>query len=78
MLIDGAVIMVIGTGTVFAFLGILVCMISLIAFLVNLFPSANTETIAAGIGKLSHDNFKVEEIAIAIAVAKAFSEGEQQ
>lgn len=78
MLIDGAIIMVIGTGTVFAFLGMLVCMISLIAFLVNLLPTTNTNAIATGVGKLSSDNFKGEEIAIAIAIAKAFAEGEQQ
>ncbi len=78
MLIDGAIIMVIGTGTVFAFLGILVCMISLMTLLVKRFPSTNPQAIATGIGKLSCDNFKAEKVAIAIAIAKAFAEGEQQ
>lgn len=76
MLIDGAIIMVIGTGTVFAFLGIMVCMITLMAYLVNRFPSTNPQTVAANTGRLSCDNFKAEKIAIAIAVAKAFAEGE--
>lgn len=76
MLIDGAIIMVIGTGTVFTFLGIMVCMITLMTYLVNRFPSTNPQTVAANTGRLACDNFKAEKIAIAIAVAKAFAEGE--
>ena len=75
MLIDGSVIMLIGMGTVFSFLGILVLLIHLMTFLIKKLPVAG---LASPASNTLQDIPKAEQIAVVIAAARAFAEGEKR
>jgi len=75
MLFDGAVVMLIGTGTVFSFLIIMVLMIYLMAYLVRNLSNSAAEL---AVGKKSPDNLDTEKVAVVIAAARAFGKGAQE
>lgn len=78
MLIDGTIVMVIGMGTVCLFLCIMVAMMHAMAFLMRNNSKAIHEfAVAGGVAGSNHDLSHNEEIAVAIAAAKAFAERKQ-
>lgn len=71
MLIDGFVVMVIGMGTVFLFLTVMIFMMHTVSIFLKPLPGEiSAETAVLNNCEDSHD----EEIAVAIAVARAFAE----
>ena len=74
MLIDGVVIMAIGMGTVFIFLGIMVAMVEMIAFFMRATPANVTETTGAGV--LHSEVSSSEEIAVILAAVRDYTQGE--
>ncbi len=74
MLIDGVVIMAIGMGTVFIFLGIMVAMVEMIAFFMRSTPLNVSETTATGV--LHSEVSSSEEIAVILAAVRDYTQGE--
>ncbi len=71
MLIDGFIIMVIGMGTVFLFLSVMILMMHTVAGFFKAMPGEfSAETAVLDSCEVSQD----EEIAVAIAAARAFAE----
>ena len=71
MLIDGLIIMVIGMGTVFLFLTVMIFMMQTVSRFFKPLPGESSAETAV------LDNFEVsqdEETAVAIAAARAFAE----
>ncbi|MDD3147308.1 MAG: OadG family protein [Candidatus Riflebacteria bacterium] len=76
MLIDGTVVMAIGMGVVFSFLGVMVAMMNLIAFLMK--PYSQMAPVKdAAVTFSAGENNPSEELAVVIAAARAFSERKQ-
>lgn len=74
MFAEGLGLMAAGMGMVFAFLILLVLVMKASARLFSHFPDSPDRLITnprAGTGKVSHKNLDLEEIAAAIAAAKA-------
>lgn len=78
MLIDGTVVMVIGMGTVFSFLGIMVALMHLMAIVMKHFPGQTPIQVTPTRPSVSADSRQAEEIAVVIAAARAYAEGKQQ
>ena len=77
MLIDGSIIMAIGMGTVFSFLGIMVAMMQAIACLMK-----NSTHVTTQPADLNHDlsereKIHSEELAVVLAAARAYAEGDR-
>lgn len=69
MLIDGVIIALIGMGTVFIFLTLIVVLMEIIARIIQCFPDPYTDLYAQSPSRIIPD-----EIVVAIAAAKAFSQ----
>lgn len=70
MIVDGVVVMVIGMGTVFTFLGIMVALMHLMAEVMK-----RVSVVAPADSGCSRNS---EELAVVIAAARAYAEGKQK
>lgn len=79
MLVDGTIVMVIGMGSVFIFLLIMVALIRVMTRIMKLFPGQSPVlATAAGFSANPGSSNTTEELAVVIAAAKAFAAGEQK
>ncbi len=76
MLIDGSIIMAIGMGTVFSFLGTMVAMMQVIARIMKKSPHTLRENVLNR-GFSDSEKNHAEELAVVIAAARAYAEGDQ-
>ncbi|GEM_PF-1572208 len=76
MLIDGSIIMVVGMGTVFLFLCIMVVMLQAIAYIMK-----NTAHVLPQAADLNHDlpdgDNNSEELAVVLAAAHSYIKGDR-